>query len=141
MQIPLCVVFAPDGSREYLQSSLSDGETDSLISSTMDTLRARTNSYPNSPFMGILHRHSSVQVFGFVSSSRWTIILGVENGPFEGNDVARACSERIMSAISDSVCNPFFSRLSSSSSFITEVKSAIQSHSVMMNFVATGGLG
>lgn len=135
MQIPFCSIFEPNGSKPYTRSLLSTQETDSLIATSIGAIANKILDKPQSPYLGLIHRSVNLQVFGFASCTGWVVIVGLEHGPYDSDDVARSLLDRIYAAVTYVSCNPFFISLNDSKAFDDQLSNAIQSHSVMMTFM------
>ena len=137
MQIPFCSIFAPHGLREYITSTLTSHEAESLLTTCISAVTNKLLDVPQSPFLGLIHHSVNIQVFAFVSCTGWVIFLGLEQGPYDSNEVSRSFIERAYEAVVDASLSPFNRSLNSSRFFGEQIASTIQSHSVMMTFMAS----
>ncbi len=137
MQIPLLAFFGPDGSRQSIKSSLHEEETESILTTGISAITNKLLDSPTAAFLGIVHRSMGIQLYAYISCTGWTILLGLEPGPYDSDEVARSLLERSYSAVIESSINPFFSTLERSESFSRQIESALQSHSVMIRFMTS----
>ena len=87
MQIPLFSVYSPSGKNEYLLSLLSDDQTSKILSEAKDSAHQKISTGLVSPFVGLTFRSHDIQVFTFLSCTGWMLLVGFENGPFNGVEV------------------------------------------------------
>lgn len=137
MQISLIAFFAPDGTRQFISTHLSESESESLVITGVSAIANKMLDLPKSPFLGLIHRSAHIQLYAFCSCTGWVLMLGLEPGPYDSDEIARSFFERSISAIMEASMNPFFKSLSDSRRFNELISSTIQSHSVMMKFMAS----
>jgi hypothetical protein len=137
MQISFITVYGPEGSKEFCRSSLSIEQAESLVTTAISAVTNKLLDVPSSSFLGLLHRSAGIQLYAYVSSTGWLLLIGLESGPYDSDEIARSFFERAMSAISKTCLNPFFTTLDSSTLFLEQIQNDIQSHSVMMRFMAS----
>ncbi len=137
MQISLIAFFGPDGSREYVTSTLSNDEWESLITTGVSSIANKLLDQPGSPLLGLIHRSVNVQLYAFVSCTGWVLMIGLEPGPYDSDQVARSLLERAYSVIVEVSLNPFYTCLRDSAMFEQMISSTVQSHTVMMKFMAS----
>ena len=87
MQIPLCAFYAPDGSQQYLLSHLDVSERDTVLNHSFNAILDKLYGKPTSAYLGVVYRSSAIQIFAFFSCTGWTMVVGLENGPFDGDEV------------------------------------------------------
>jgi hypothetical protein len=137
MQIPLLAFFGPDGSRQSIRSSLNNDETESILTTGISAVTNKLLDSPTSAFLGIVHRSMGIQLYAYISCTGWMLLLGLEPGPYDSDEVARSLMERAYSAVINTCVNPFFTILSKSPSFVQHIESITQSHSVMIRFMTS----
>jgi hypothetical protein len=89
MQIPVFSVYSPSGENEYLFTTLSDSHCNLILNDAKAGLKQKVTDNLVSPFLGLTFRSQDVQIFSFVSCTGWLLIVGFENGPFNGTEVRR----------------------------------------------------
>ena len=137
MQIPFYCVFAPDGTQHFKSSTLTPHETESLLTTGISAVTNKMLDQPTSPYLGLVHRSASIQLYAYLSSTGWLLMLGLEQGPYDSEEVARSFFDRAYGGVVDASLNPFFTKLEDSKGFREQSSSCIQSHSVMMTFMAS----
>jgi hypothetical protein len=137
MQISLVAFFAPDGARQFTSTQLSESESESLVITGVSAIANKMLDIPKSPFLGLVHRSVHIQLYAFCSCTGWVLILGLEPGPYDSDEIARSFFERSSSAITEASMNPFFNNLADSRRFNELISTTIQSHSVMVKFMAS----
>jgi hypothetical protein len=137
MQIPFCSVQGLDDPKPYVLSNLSEEEQVYISTVASRFIRRRAESNLLTILIGLIHSTQSLQVFGFISCTGWVIIVAIEPGPYDSEEVSRSLFDRVYGIIVDICCNPFFVSLSSTKRFGEQLSNAIQSHSVMMTFMAS----
>jgi hypothetical protein len=137
MQIPFYCVFSPNGAQEYMVSSLIAPESESLLVTGISAVTNKILDQPTSPYLGLVHRSASIQLYAYMSSTGWVLMLGLEQGPYDSDEVARSFLDRAYGGVVDAFLNPFFTKLDDSKWFREQTSSCIQSHSVMMTFMAS----
>ena len=137
MQISFITIFGPDGSKQFQRSSLNNEEIESSLATAISSVTNKLLDVPSSSFLGLIHRSAGIQIYAFISCTGWLLLVGLEPGPYDSDEIARSFFERTFSLIVEAWLNPFFTTLDSSSSFMAQIQNAIQSHSVMMRFMAS----
>ena len=137
MQISFTAFFGPDGSTQFLRSTLSPDEAESSLTTGISAVTNKLLDVPSTSFLGLIHRSVGIQLYAFISCTGWLLLIGLEPGPYDSDEIARSFFDRAYSVIVESSLNPFFSRLDASSVFLDQIQNAIQSHSVMMRFMAS----
>jgi len=140
MRIPLCVVFGPDGARQFTFTELGEVETESLLKTGVSSISNKLLDIPSSAYLGLMHRSVSLQLFGHVSCTGWAILIGLEHGPFDGSEVAESFIKKVYSSIVDAISNPFFVSLRDSAAFNHQFMGFVESHSVMMKFMTSASI-
>ena len=87
MQIPVFSVYSPSGENEYLFTTLSDSQCNLILKDAKSGLKQKVTDNLVSPFLGLTFRSQDIQIFSFVSCTGWLLIVGFENGPFNGSEV------------------------------------------------------
>ena len=137
MQLSFIAFFGPTGSEQYRRSSLSAEEEDSALTAALSAVTNKLLDGPTSAFLGLIHRSAGIQLYAFISCTGWLLLIGLEPGPYDSDEIARSFFDRAYAIIVDTSLNPFFSALDKSPSFLDQIQNAIQSHSVMMRFMAS----
>jgi len=140
MRIPLCFIFGPDGRREFSFCAISESESESILTTAVSSVSNRLLDVPKSVYLGLIHRTVNIQLFGYISCTGWVMIIGLEHGLFDGNEVAQSLFDKLNRAIVDAFSNPFYTSLRDSSAFNQKFNSAKESHSVMMKFMTSASL-
>jgi hypothetical protein len=137
MHISFTTFIAPDGSKQYWKSELSSSETESLFTTGISAVTNVLLDIPKSSFLGVIHRSMGVHLYAFISTTGWLYMLGLQPGPYDSDEIARSFFERIQSIVSLVCLNPFYISLGDSRFFAEQITNAVQSHSVMMRFMAS----
>ena len=87
MAIPMFYVTNPKGVSEYFLTSLEDGQCESLAAIGLSTVSSRMTDRPQFPYLGLIHRSKSVQLYAFVSCTGWILLVGLEYGSFDADEV------------------------------------------------------
>ena len=87
MQIPLFSVYSPSGENEYLLTTLNDTVCNALLGEAKRGAAELIGANLVSPFQGLTFRSQEVQVFSYISCTGWLLLVGFENGPFNGTEV------------------------------------------------------
>jgi hypothetical protein len=87
MQIPLFSIRDQNGRVEYELSLLSQTQTQETTSVALSAVNEKVAQKIPSPYLGLVHRNQYIQVFGFYSCTGWTLLVGFENGPYNGDEV------------------------------------------------------
>lgn len=95
MQIPLFSVYNPTGENEYLLTTLDHVTCEKIqAEARLGTAQVIANPIV-SPFLGLTFRSHDIQVFSYISCTGWLILVGFENGPFNGLEVSRTIITRV----------------------------------------------
>lgn len=137
MRIPLTAFFGPDGSRQSIASILGTDETESILTTGISAITNKLLDSPSSSFLGNIHQSMGIQMYAYISCTGWLILIGLEPGPYDTTEIARSFLERAYEAVVEASMNPFMDRLDGSSSFARLLDNSMQSHSVMMRFMAS----
>jgi hypothetical protein len=96
MRIPLFYILNQTGHVEYEMSLLDPGQLQETLNSSMNAIQVKVHEKNASPYLGLVYRNQYIQVFGFYSCTGWTMLVGFENGPYNGDEV---CDIRFSSLI------------------------------------------
>ena len=87
MQIPLFSIQNPEGKTEYQMSLLDESSKRQAMEVSSAAAQEKVMNNPTSPFLGVVYRNQYIQVFGLFSCTGWTLLVGLENGPYNGDEV------------------------------------------------------
>ena len=87
MAIPMFHVTNPSGHSEFSVSCMDTTEFETLVAIGSSTVCSRMIDRPQFPYLGLIHRGKSLQLFAFVSCTGWVLLVGLEHGSFDADEV------------------------------------------------------
>lgn len=87
MPIPLFHVLCPKGETAYSVAGLSSQQMAALIPVCLSGIAARFSEKPSFPYLGLIYRSDSIQVYAFISCTGWTLLIGLDCGSFDADEV------------------------------------------------------